>query len=125
MVLQQIRRTIFAAWQHAALGRALAVVDVDRLHDRQTPLGCEVISERSKAALVAASDACSPADGQFLDPAAKGLGPVPQTVSKSSPEPLSHPRAKTWLAFGSALASPFGGRLSRFRIGELTLCRIL
>src|SRR5262249_28004846 len=32
-------------------------------------------------------------------------------------EPLWQPCAKTWLAFGSTLASPFGGRSSRFRIG--------
>ena len=29
------------------------------------------------------------------------------------------------LGFGSVLALPFGGRSSRFRIGELTLCRSL
>src|SRR5262249_26090438 len=39
-------------------------------------------------------------------------------------DPPSQPRAKSWFAFGGALAS-FGGRSSRFRIGELTLCRSL
>ena len=57
-----------------------------------------------------------------------GLGRTPTShlsLLSCRPKPLSQPRAKTWLAFDIALAPPFGGRSSCFRIGEFSLCRSL